>query len=134
MLLVDDIHEHSADHRLTLLGLYSAIGVPFFPWNQDVLLVYVALQGVVGVVPLTFRIATDAEQGAVLFETREDVRFSHADALVEHVFVATNVTFAEAGYYRVQLWSEDRLLQQRRLLVWRSATNGRSRQSKGVKP
>jgi hypothetical protein len=122
MLFADDVHRDFGNGKFFLIGSYSALGVPFFPWKQQALLIYLAFTDAEGHFPLRLRI-TDGK-GQVIKEHEANLYLSLRHNVPERAFVLVDVNFPEPGEYRVQLFTKDLLLRERGLRLMRSSTNG----------
>jgi hypothetical protein len=125
LLFADDIYHDLANGKFSIMGTYSSIIAPVFPWRQPALLVYMAFTDGRGKIPMTLRLVDAGQSRPAIFESNAVMRFSDQAAASEHAFYQDNVVFPEAGEYLLQLLAAGQLLRERRLFVWRRSTNGR---------
>lgn len=125
LILADDVHHDLATGKFSILGTYSALAAAVFPWLQPALLVYMAFTDGRGKIPMTLRLVDAGQSRPAIFESNAVMYFSDPVATSEHAFYQENVLFPEPGYYLLQLFAAGQLLRERRLLVWRSSSNGR---------
>src|SRR5262245_60050270 len=124
MLFAEDIHRDSYSRKFTLLGIYSTVGAPSFPWKQT-LLVYLAFSDGLGKWPLTIRLVEATEEQAPLFTRDREVYFPNPLTVVEIAFIEPEVVFPKAGEYRLQLFISGTLVRERRLSIAFAPMNGR---------
>src|SRR5262245_19656190 len=117
LVIADHIHRDDETAKAFILGTRFTIEARRLPWNHPRLAVYIVLTEGLEEVTLRVRlIDTDEERDPVAEET---VAVSMGDPLeeVEVTVFLTELTFPEAGEYRVQLFADGEFLRERRLLV-----------------
>lgn len=125
LLFADDVHHDLATGKFSIMGTYSSITAPVFPWQQPALLVYMAFTDGRGKTPMTLRLVDASQSRPAIFESNAVMHFSDPAATSEHAFYQDNMLFPEAGEYRLQLLAGGQLLRERRLFLWLSSSNGR---------
>jgi len=117
LVLADHVHQDDATDKLFILGTRTAIRAPSFPWNHPVLSVHAVLVDGRGEVSLRFRLVDADEDREVIAEEVVLVTFPDPVTEVEVVVFLDDLLFPEQGEYRLQLFSGEQFLRERRLVV-----------------
>jgi hypothetical protein len=125
MLFADDIHRDPITKKCFVLGTYSSIAAPVFPWKQTALIVYLAFTGGKGTIPFRMRLVNANGTQPPIFESEMVIHFPDPAAVVEPGFYHPNVVFPQAGEYHFELLSDGQLLGERRLFLRFGSLNGR---------
>lgn len=117
MVVCDAIYQEPFTKKCTLLGTFSTITARRFPVVHPQLAVHVALTDGRGNVRI--KLALVGEEGASppLFAGEGVIHFADPRVVAELNFQLNNVGFPSPGAYRFQLFANDQLLMERRLLV-----------------
>jgi len=129
MLFADDVHRDSVSGKYTVLGTYATLGVPFFPWTQDAVIVYLAFTDAEGKFSLRLRVIDAAQKAPPLIQQESILYLSQPRMVAERAFVLINLQFPEPGEYRVQLFSDGHLIRERSLKLMKASVNGRYRKN-----
>lgn len=95
MVFADDIHHDPTTKKRFILGTYSSIAAPVFPWRQTALIVYLAFTDGTGPVPLKIRLVDAKGAQPAIFESELVMHFPDPAAVLERSFVQTDVVFRE---------------------------------------
>ncbi len=117
MVVCDAIYQDPATKKCTLLGTFSTITARRFPVVHPQLAVHVVLTNGHGNVRIKLALAGEDENPPPLFSGEGKIHFADPRVVAELNFQLSNVTFPRAGTYRFQLYANDELLMERRLLV-----------------
>jgi hypothetical protein len=123
MVISDAIWVDPATGKKTILGIFSAILGRQFPLVLPQLAIYVAVTDARGKVRLTLRlIDADELRDPVYEKTFDEVDFQDPRMVAEMVALVHGLKFDEPGEYRLQLWGEDDLVLERRIVVAKAET------------
>lgn len=117
MMVCDQVIIDAKTGKQSLIGAFNMIGGTRFPLRYPGFTVYVALTEGYGDTTLRLRLIEASETGEPLFERPLTIRFTDPRMICEMHTVIYNVTFPEPAEYRLQLFCDQELLMQRRLLV-----------------
>jgi hypothetical protein len=117
MVLCDAIHQDPATHKCTLLGTFSTINVIKFPAVHRQLAVHLAMTDGYGKTRIKLMLAHADEKREPLFSREGMIEFGDPRVVAELNFTLNNLTFHEAGDYRLQVYANDLLLSERRVHV-----------------
>ncbi len=117
MVVCDAIYQDQATKKCTLLGTFSTITARRFPVVHSQLAVHVVLTNGHGNVRIKLALAGEDDNLPPLFSGEGMIHFADPRVVAELNFQLSNVTFPKAGAYRFQLFANDELLMERRLLV-----------------
>jgi hypothetical protein len=124
MLLCDHVHRDPATGKFSLLGVFHQIHVKApFPATHGPFGIYVNLTNMNGSYSFLVR-CTNMRSEDVIGETRTDKPLVIKDPLarVEFGFAIPGLPLPEAGAYAFQLFANDRLLDDRAIVVNRVET------------
>lgn len=117
MVVCDYVWRDPYSGKNTIIGTFSSIGGPTFPWQHPIISVYVSLTDGRGDVPVRIELVDcDELRDPVLGQTLT-VTFPDPRAIAEVVFLVQNVIFPEPGEYRLKLFAHEEFLMERRLFV-----------------
>jgi hypothetical protein len=117
MVLCDAIYQEPATKKCTLLGTFSTITARRFPVAHSQLAVHAALTDGRGNVRIKLALVGEEEGTPPLFAGEGVIHFADPRVVAELNFQLQNVNFPHPGAYRFQLFGNDQLLMERRLLV-----------------
>jgi hypothetical protein len=117
MIICDAIHQDPATHKCTLLGTFSTINARKFPVVHRQLAIHIALTNGHGKNRIRLTLVGVDETNPPLFSREGTIEFRDPRMVAELNFVLNNITFQQAGEYRLQLLANDELLMERRLFV-----------------
>jgi len=103
--------------KFTLIGTFSTIGGDSFPLSHPILTVYAALTDGLGTVPVRLQLVDVDEDEQPLFIQDSAFDFKDPRVVAELVFVASGIQFQHPGEYRLQLFTNDEFMIERRILV-----------------
>ena len=116
-LVCDQIIHDRLTGKHSLIGLFSTIHSYRFPVMHSQLSVYAALTDGHGKTPLRIRIVDANDARPPLVEGQGAVEFKDPRAIANLVLQFRGLTFPEPGQYRVQLYCQDTLLREARLML-----------------
>jgi hypothetical protein len=117
MLIADTALTDAVSGKHTIQGTFHTLTALEFPFRYPTLAVYVALTEGYGETPLQLRLIDVDEAREPISDTETVADFADPFAIVELVFVLSNLVFPEAGEYRLQLFGAGEPLVERRLYV-----------------
>ncbi len=117
MVVCDAIYQDPSTKKCTLLGTFSTITARRFPVVHAQLAVHVALTDGHGNVRIKLALVGEDETLPPLFAGEGVIHFADPRVVAELNFQLSNVAFPRPGAYRFQLFGNDQLLMERRLLV-----------------
>ncbi|MBI1913611.1 MAG: hypothetical protein HYS12_02480 [Planctomycetes bacterium] len=118
LIVADHITRDLGTGKLSVHGIFNAIGALSFPWTHPSIMVYGALtDGRLGKTPIMLRLVDAEEERPPVVEAPGEVDFPDPFAIVEFVLALNGVVFPEAGEYRLQLHGAGTPLLERRILV-----------------
>ena len=115
MVICDAMYRDPGTMKLTLLGLFSTIHTRQVPIDHP-LCVYVAITDARGKVPLEIRIV-DVDEEEKVATMQSEVNVPDPRAVFEAGILFPLVHFPKAGEFRIQAWSGETFLTERRILV-----------------
>jgi hypothetical protein len=118
--ICDSIHRDRSTGKRYILGCFSALQAIEFPAVQPTLCIYVDLTNGRGQVPVRVQIVDAVEEREPIWMVESVVDFSDPRSVAEMDFMTGNVTFPDAGEYRVQVFAAGQFVIERRLSVNRS--------------
>lgn len=117
MIVCDAIHQDPSTKKCTLLGTFSTISGRRFPVVHPQLAVHVALTEGRGQVRIRLTLVGSDEHQKPLFSGEGTIEFRDPRVVAELNFRLVNVTFPRPDEYRFQVFANDTLLSERRLMV-----------------
>jgi hypothetical protein len=117
LVVCDLVIREANTGKHSLIGIFSHIGAQRFPAVHPRLSVYLALSDGVGEVPIRLAIVDARDSNRRLVQAETVVRLQDARTVAEAAIEFPNIVFPEAADYRVQLYADDTLLMERRLMV-----------------
>jgi hypothetical protein len=117
LLVCDWAHRDPGNGKWTLLGLFSVIATREIPFTHPVFFVYFAFTDAKSKVPLKIRLVDVNEDRAPLIELLADIDSTDPLAVNEVVAPIPVAVFLEYGEYRLQVFTYDELLIERRIMV-----------------
>src|SRR5262245_18811556 len=107
MVICDAIYQDPATQKCSLLGTFSTINVRKFPATHRQMAVHVAMTDGYGVTRIKLTLAHTDEKKDPLFAQEGTIDFKDPRVVAELNFVINNLTFNEAGEYRLQVYGND---------------------------
>lgn len=119
LIIADAMFRDLGSGKISIQGIYNAIGAPRFPWTHPSMMVYGAItDGRPGKTPLMLRLVDVDEAREPVFEAATEVDLPDPHTIAEFVLPLIGLTFPEPGDYRLQLiGANDSVLIERRILV-----------------
>lgn len=117
LIVCDSVYREPATGKYTLLGTFSAIGGKDFPLVHDRLWIYVALTDGRGPTELSLRIVDVEEEREPVAHATFRIVLQDPRAVAEVTCELKKLRFTAPGEYRVQLFSGQDPLMERRLLL-----------------
>ena len=106
LVVADQFYRDDRSANLSLLGIRGALGASALPLNYPRLVVYAVLVDGRGTMLFELRVVDVDEEREPIYELGAEVTFPDPLTEAELIFEMNELTFPEAGEYRVQLWSE----------------------------
>jgi len=117
MVVCDAIHQDPATGKCTLLGTFSTLTARSFPAVHPMMAVHVALTDGHGQTRIRLCLVAVQSDEQRLFDQEGTINFPDPRAVAEINFGLRNLSFPRPGEYRFQVYGNDQLLAERRLLV-----------------
>jgi hypothetical protein len=117
LIVCDQIITDRVTGKQSLIGLFSTIHGFRFPLSHPQLCVHVSLTDGRGKTPISIRIVDADEARKPVVEGRGVVEFKNPRAIANLALQFHGLTFPEPGEYRVQLYSNDELRREARLML-----------------
>src|SRR5206468_1189132 len=118
LIVADHITRDLGTGKLSVHGIFNAIGAFSFPWRHPSIMVYGALtDGRLGKTPIVLRLVDAEEERPPVAEATAEIEFPDPFAIVEFVLPMNGVLFPEPGEYRLQLHGAGTPLLERRIMV-----------------
>jgi hypothetical protein len=121
MLLADAITTDPVSKKLTVHGVFSQVVAAQIPVSVALSL-YAELTDGHGSYEMAVRFV-DLRDDDVIFQAKQPLSFDDPRVTAELVLIFDRVTFPRAGDYRVQLWTDEQFVAERRLTVRLPAAN-----------
>lgn len=117
-LLAEVVHRDPDTSKFSILGIHSIIGAYSFPVVHPNMVVFVEVTDGRGDTLLELRLIDVDDSVEPVFTLDTRVNFAdNPNQVLEAVFHESEVTFNQAGEYRLQLYGAGQLLQERRVFV-----------------
>jgi len=117
LVLCDQIIREANTGKHSLIGIFSHLAANHFPAVHARLAVYLALSDGQGEVPIRVAITDARDNQRILVQAETVIPLRDPSTVAEAGIDFPNVTFPEAGDYRIQLFADKTLLMERRLAV-----------------
>lgn len=117
LIVCDAVHKDAATGKHTLLGTLSTIGARKFPAKLAKLGVYIVLTDGRGETPFSVRLIDVDEERPPVFSIDGKLNFTDPRACVEMGATVGPIAFPKAGEYRLQVYSGEELLEERRIIL-----------------
>lgn len=117
MVICDGIWTDPYTGKKILIGTFSVVGGSSFPLVHPVLAIYIALTDGHGSVPVTVRLVDADEEREPIFSEDQTVEFKDPRMIVEFAIQVMGVQFSHPGEYRLQLFANNELVIERRIVV-----------------
>jgi hypothetical protein len=117
MIICDRVHIDQGTGKAFLLGCFGSIGAETFPAKHPSMTVFAEVTGCRGRTPFVVRLIDVDERHAPLAEATTEVEMLEPLEIGMLVLPLEDMVFPEPGEYRVQLFSGDTPLMERRCLL-----------------
>ena len=117
MMICDQVIIDARTGKQSIIGSFSVVNGVRFPLRYPCLMVYVALTEGRGKTPLRVRLIDSEEADKPVVDRTMHITFTDPRQVCELHSAFYNLTFPKPGEYRVQLFSSDEPLMERRLLL-----------------
>lgn len=117
LVVCDQVIREAGTGKHSLIGIFSHIGASRFPATHPRLAVYLALSDGQGDVPVRLAIVDARDSSKRLVQAETVVPLNDPRTVAEAAIDFPNLVFPGPGDYRVQLYADDNLLMERRLMV-----------------
>ena len=117
IVICDACHRDPGTGKFFLLGLFSGISAPTFPFNHNQLVVYTSVTDGLGRVVLKLQFVEVANDDEVLVEAIQEANFEDPRMVAEMVYEFRGLPIPRPGEYRFKLFANDEFLIERRVLV-----------------
>jgi len=117
MLICDAVHLDPGTGKPFILGCFGSIGAASFPAVHRSMVVFAEITDCRGNTPFLVRIIDVDEQREPVAEARVDIEVPDPLAIACLAVRVDGLVFPKPGEYRVQLFSGDAHLMERRLLL-----------------
>lgn len=119
LCVCDDVWVDQNTRKQSVLGIYGSIAADSFPHSVPHLAVYTSLTECFGKIKLRVRLVDVDEELPPVFDGQQEMDSPDPRATIQGAVRARNVVFPHPGEYRVQLYTNDELLLERRLIVFK---------------
>ena len=117
MIICDAVHIDEGTGKAFILGCFGSIGAEAFPARHPGMTVFAEVTDCRGRMPFSVRIIDVDERRDPLVEATVEVDLTDPLEIGMLVLPLKDIVFPEPGEYRVQLFSGDAPLMERRLLL-----------------
>ncbi len=117
LVVCDQVIREAGTGKHSLIGIFSHLGANRFPAVHPRLAVYMALSDGQGEVPVRLSIVDARDSSRCLVQAETVVPLADPRSVAEAAIDFANLVFPAPGDYRVQLYADDTLLMERRLVV-----------------
>ena len=117
MVICDACHRDPGTGKFFLLGLFSAISAPSFPFSHSQLVVYTSVTDGLGIVDLKLQFVEVSNDDEVLVELSQEANFDDPRMVAEAVYIFQGLPIPRPGEYRFKLFANNEFLIERRVLV-----------------
>jgi hypothetical protein len=118
MVVCDSLYRDPSTSKFTILGTFSEVNSIEFPFALPMLCVYCSISDGMGRFVLKFQIVNIEDEATPIAPAiTRDVVWPHPLAIAEIPFTLRNVTFPKPGEYRAQLWADDNIIMERRIVA-----------------
>ena len=124
MVVCDQAYRDSMSQKISLLGLFSVIFAPEVPARHPYLTVYLSLTDAKGLVQLKVKIVDINELRPPIATVEIELEIDNPLQVFEPILPLSSLEFPEFGEYRVQTFSGEDLLVERRITVIQSNREG----------
>lgn len=120
VILCDAAYRDGPAGKWTLLGIFGAINAAAFPTIHPQMIIYLAVTGTAGKMPVRFQIVPADKKDQPIYRVDAELTVVDARLIAEVAVPLRNVTFPNAGQYLVQVLTGDALLTERTISVMRT--------------
>ncbi|MCE9531064.1 MAG: hypothetical protein K8T89_08055 [Planctomycetes bacterium] len=117
LLMCDGAHRDPSTGKWTLLGLFNSIHAVEFPTTHPLMVVYLAVTDAHGKISVRFRIIDGDEERDPLVLIETELTVGDPRVVADIVIPIRDVTFPEPGDYRLQVFTNNQFLMERRILA-----------------
>jgi hypothetical protein len=115
MIICDHVWRDPCEGKCTIIGTFSKLNADAVPFVHPIIAIYLALTGGHGDVKIRTRLVDVDEQFPPVFRTETAITFTDPCEVQEFAIELPNVPIPRAGEHRLQLFSNDEFLLERRL-------------------
>ncbi len=113
MLICDGAHRDPGSGKWTLLGLFNSINSNGFPTKHPQLLIYLALAGAEGKVPLRLQIVASDRKDEPVYKIEAELTVNDPKVVADLVVPVRDVVFTKPGEYLLQVYANNHFLTER---------------------
>ena len=117
LIVCDGVHSDPGSGKKTLLGLFSVVIGPKFPFVVPQICIYAAITECIGPTTINVRIVDANEEREPVVDVDGKVECEDPLAVLDLAFFFGSSSFPEAGEYRVQLFAAGVPIMERRLMA-----------------
>jgi hypothetical protein len=118
VIICESVVEDLRTRNKSILNAYNVISAPKFPTTHDRMTVFVSLTEGRGPADTRFVLLRDSQSGQEqILEVRGKVKFPNPVAVVDLVVDLRNVPVPGPGPYAMQVWVDDELVGERRVVA-----------------
>ena len=117
MIVCDAVHTDPSTGKAYILGCFGSIGASNFPAMHPGMTVFAEVADCLGKTPFLIRVIDANEDHEPIVEANAEIEIADPLAITALVLRLEGMVFPEAGEYRVQLFSGNALIAERRLLL-----------------
>jgi hypothetical protein len=117
MLICDGAHREPGSGKWTLLGLFNSINAGGFPTTHPQMVVYLAIKGAEGKIPLRVQIVPSDRKEEPLIKIEAELTVNDPRAVADLVVPLRGTTFTKPGEYSLQVFANNELIGERAILT-----------------
>lgn len=117
LILCDYVIVEQLTNKITLVGMFDRLRVPWFPDPPSRLHVFVSLTDSVGSVPVRL-VCSRASTGDPIYEMKATASFRDRLTPVNTHFAVRGIEFESPGEYFMQLYCNEELVSERKFTVY----------------
>lgn len=119
MIVCDQVITEAKTNKKSLIGTFNKLVVGKLPATLHKFYVFIALTNGAGPYRAQLKCVNESAEGKPdpVFELEGPISFGNPMETVELAFKLANLTFMAAGTHAIELWCDDDLIIQRRLVV-----------------
>ncbi len=126
MLICDGAHRDPGSGKWTLLGLFNSINAAGFPTSHPQMIVYLAMKGVEGKMPVRLQIVASERKDDPVYKLDAELSVADPRVVADVALPVRGATFAQPGEYLLQVFANNQFLNERSFIVGKSTESQRS--------